>query len=66
MGTRHLYWILTGISYASTISKHTTRDVDPHHFADPDPNFHFNADPDPDPAPHQIDANLRPLVYRLS
>jgi hypothetical protein len=28
--------------------------------ADPDPAFHFN----PDPAPHEGDANLRPLVYR--
>ncbi len=27
-----------------------------------DPPFHFVADPDP--APHQSDANLRPLVYR--
>jgi hypothetical protein len=33
-----------------------------HFNADPDPTFHFNADPDL--APHQSDANLRPLVYR--
>jgi hypothetical protein len=40
--------------------------ADSHHFkADPDhpdPAFHFIADLDP--APHQCDANLRPLVYR--
>jgi hypothetical protein len=50
---------------------------DPHHFnADPDPAFHFNADPDSYPAlhfnqdpyaaPHQGDANLRPLLSRAS
>ncbi len=39
--------------------------ADPHHFhAVPDPAFPFNAYPDP--APHQDDANLRPLVYRHS
>ncbi len=48
----------------------------PNFNADPDSSFHFNADPDPticlnvdsdlDPAPHQSDANLRPLVYRFS
>jgi hypothetical protein len=51
--------------------------ADPHHFdavpdqpfrfdLDPDPTFHFDADPDPpypDPAPHQGDANPRPLTY---
>ncbi len=53
------------------------RVADPHHFnVDPDPFFHLNVnpdltfsvnvDPDPDPASHQSDANLRPLVYRLS
>ncbi len=30
--------------------------------ADPDPTFHFNADPDT--APHQSDANLRPVSYQ--
>jgi hypothetical protein len=32
--------------------------------AGPDQTFQFNADMDPDPipAPHQIDANLRPLL----
>jgi hypothetical protein len=45
-------------------------DQDPsfHFDADPDPTFHFDAGPDLDPgpatAPHQSDANLRPLVYR--
>jgi hypothetical protein len=34
--------------------------------ADPNPFFHFNADAEPDAAPHQSDANLRPLVYRPS
>jgi hypothetical protein len=51
----------------------TDRVADPHHLdADPDPAFHFHADPDPDfhfyadpdPAHHQMDENLRPLVYR--
>ncbi len=45
-----------------------------HFKADTDPAFHFNADPDPafnlnadpNPAPHQADANLRPLAYRHS
>ncbi len=32
--------------------------------AGPVPTFHLNADPDP--ALHQSDANLRPLVYKLS
>jgi hypothetical protein len=37
------------------------RAADPHHiYADTDPSFHFKADPDA--APHQSDANLRPLV----
>jgi hypothetical protein len=46
------------------------------HNADPDPSFHFNADPDPsfhfdadlapDPATLQSDANLRPMVCRIS
>jgi hypothetical protein len=38
------------------------------HPADPDPTFYFNGypDPDPDPVPHQIVANLRPLVYKPS
>jgi hypothetical protein len=31
---------------------------------DPDLVFQFNAVPDSDLAPHQSDANLRPLVYR--
>ncbi len=30
--------------------------------ADSDSAFHFNADPGP--APHQVDANLRPLVLQ--
>ncbi len=49
----------------------------PYHFyAGLDPAFHFNADPNPDPAfylnsdpenaPHQIVANLQPLVSRPS
>jgi hypothetical protein len=48
----------------------------PNHFnADRDPSFHFNTDPDPtfhfiagpDLAQRdQLDANLRPLVYRSS
>ncbi len=38
--------------------------ADPHQFnAVPDPACLFNAYPDP--APHQDDANLRPLVYTL-
>jgi|LakMenEpi03Aug12_release.lakeMendotaPanAssembly.Ray.scaffolds.fasta_scaffold1019016_1 hypothetical protein len=67
----------TRINKRYSIAKRTTKGVDPHHMnadldpsfhfnADLDPNFHFNADPDPDPAPHQINANMRPLVYRLS
>jgi hypothetical protein len=38
---------------------------------DPDLSFHFDADSertfqfDADPDPHQSDANLRPLIYRL-
>ncbi len=38
------------------------------YYADPDPaiTFDANLDPDTDPAPHQSDANLRPLVYRPS
>jgi hypothetical protein len=42
------------------------RIADPHHFiiADRDPACHFNEDPDP--APHQGDANLQPMVHRLS
>ncbi len=50
---------------------HATCFADRHHYnADPDPAFRFNVDPafnlnvDPDAAPHQNDANLRPLVYR--
>jgi|LakMenEpi03Aug12_release.lakeMendotaPanAssembly.Ray.scaffolds.fasta_scaffold5538915_1 hypothetical protein len=54
-----------------------SRVADPHHInagpdpafqfsADPDPAFHINADHDLDPTPHQIDGNLRPLVYRPS
>ncbi len=39
--------------------------ADPHHGdTDPDPSCHFDAHLDPDPAPHQSDANQRPLVYR--
>jgi hypothetical protein len=33
-------------------------------FTDSDPNFHFNVNSDP--APHQSDANLRPLVQKPS
>jgi hypothetical protein len=38
--------------------------------ADPDPAFYYDTDPDPtflvdvDPGPNQINANVRPLVYR--
>jgi hypothetical protein len=46
---------------------HRRMDADPdpafHFNADPDPAFHFNEDPDQDP--HQGEANLRPLAYRL-
>ncbi len=55
---------------------HFKADMDPAFYfnADPDPASHFNPDPDPainlnavpDPAPHQGDANLRPLAYRPS
>jgi hypothetical protein len=55
---------------------HFKADMDPAFYfnADPYPASHFNADPDPainlnavpDPAPHQGDANLRPLAYRPS
>ncbi len=64
---------------AVTINLPSSRVSDPHHFnadpdqafcfnADPDPAFHFIVDPNPypDPAPHQGDANLRPLAYRPS
>jgi hypothetical protein len=34
------------------------------HCVDPDPDSHFSANPDP--ALHQIDGNLRPLVFRPS
>ncbi len=46
--------------------------ADPHHAdVDPDPTFHFDLDPNltfkfganPDPAPHESDANLRPLAF---
>ncbi len=67
-------------SQDSDASFHFDTDPDPtfHFDADPDPTFHFDADPDPishfhfdadadsDPAPHQSDANLRPLVCRHS
>jgi hypothetical protein len=44
-----------------------SRVADPHPFnTDPDPFFHFIADLDLESAPHQSDANLRPLVYRPS
>jgi hypothetical protein len=39
----------------------TYPDPSNHFNADPESSYHFNADPDP--APHQSDANLRPLVY---
>ncbi len=37
-----------------------------HFYPDQDPPLYYNPDPDPDPALHQSDANLRPVVYKLS
>jgi hypothetical protein len=75
-----MYFECTGaeVYYACRVMYHITHRVaDLHHFnAELDPAFHFDADsdlallfnedPDPDPAPHQSNANLRPLVYRPS
>jgi hypothetical protein len=47
---------------------HFTADLEPdpsfYYYADPNPTLYFNADPKP--APHQGDADLRPLAYRTS
>ncbi len=57
-------WINLSFRQSCEKSHHFHGDPDPsfHFYADPDPTLHFNADPDLDPAPHQKDANLRPLV----
>ncbi len=62
-----LFWV-TESPYGSN-SKEKIKDLGgvlgPHYFnadLDINPSFSFHADPDPDPAPHQMDANLRPLV----
>ncbi len=70
-----MWWNIQG----STIVLHAlppcSRVADPHHLnADSDLAFHFTADQDPtghvyadpDHAPHESEANLRPLVYRPS